>query len=224
MRNTNVIPVDKNGNAVQVFIPDTAKTVALDIADAETVATTSVLSPLTESLAYLTLDKCSGSNTITFRAKMKGYPSENISVGIDKDRAALAVTVTQHAIMIVYDGGTPPTCSDVKAAIEAHPVAKHLVSVEYTSGDAKMDNSNVAAACLSGYSDGETPVIVRMYAEQACNIHVGSLAATGKGECKMPLGEGQTDYVAIMPGEIISAVGLASVSEAKLHLTPGRRM
>lgn len=226
MRYATPLPVDKNGNPIPVFIPNTAKTQALGIADATTVASISPrFSTTTKSVPYLTLDKCADADTITFKSKVDPYISGKITIEFDKDGASLAVTVTSYAIKIAYNGGasTSPTCAEVAAAIAAHEVASKLIYVEYTTSTALLDDADVAATHLGGYEDGETPMVVRIYPTEACMIHVGPEVAANAAGCTMPLAANVAEFIALMPDEYISVVGLATVTGAKAYITPARR-
>jgi hypothetical protein len=224
MRGSTVLPVDKNGNAVPVFIPDTGKTQTIAIADATNVAAATAFSNVTKTMAKLTASHCAGDETITFTSRIEGYPSENISIYMKHDAAALSVAVTGYLVTISYDGGTPPTCAAVKAAVDAHDAASKLIDVTYTLSTATLDNAEYKRAFLSGWDGGKTPMIVELTATKACKYHVGPITLAGASAAliKGYIGEGQTKHIGIMPGEIISAVGLATSPGALLYITPGR--
>ena len=222
MRGSTVLPVDKNGNAVPVFIPDTRKTQTIAIADATTVAAATAFSNVTKTMASLTLDKCSGDDPITFTSKIEGYPSENISIQI-VDAGDFSVSISGYAITIAGATNTPK-CSEIIAAFEANEAINKLVKVTCTGVDATLNSGAVARTFLSGWDDGKTPMIVELTATKACKYHVGPVTLAGglAATCKGYIGEGQTKHIGIMPGEIISAVGLATSSGALLYITPGR--
>lgn len=228
MRGSTVLPVDKNGNAVPVFIPDTGKTQTIAIANDSTVAAATAFSNVTKTMAYYTTDDIfAGENYMTFTSKIEGYPSENISIEIVNAGDALAVSISGYAITIA-GAGKEPKCSEIKAAFEANEAINKLVSVSYTTAgeDDPTINSDaeVARTFLSGWDDGKTPMIVELTATKACKYHVGPITLAGglATTCKGYIGEGQTKHIGIMPGEIISAVGLASSPGALLYITPGR--
>ncbi len=226
MRGSTVLPVDKNGNAVPVFIPDTGKTQTIAIADDATVAAATAFSNVTKTMAKLTASHCADGNTITFTSKIEGVISENISINLMHDSDPMTVVVTGYLVKISYDGGNPPTCAAVKAAVDANPAASKLIDVTYTLATATMNNSEYKRTFLSGWDDGKTPMIVELTATKACKYHVGPVTLAGglATTCKGYIGEGQTKHIGIMPGEIISAVGLASSPGALLYITPGRKL
>lgn len=225
MRDTTVIPIDKNGNPVPVFIPDTGKTQAIAAADATTIASSTTFGGTTKTRAsYTTADIFSGTNYMTFTSKLDGYPSENISIQIVDAGAALAVSISGYAITIA-GANTTPTCLEIKTAFEANEAINRLVAVSYTGADNVTLNSGaLARTFLSGWSDGATPMILRVTSAAAAFIHVGLVAPATAAEIKMPLLAGSTEWIAIMPDEIVSCVGAGVVTGHKVYITPARRL
>ena len=224
MRGSTVLPVDKNGNAVPVFIPDTGKTQTIAIANDTTVAAATAFSNVTKTMAKLTALHCAGDETITFTSRIEGHTGEKIGIRMRHDSDPMSVTVTGYLVTIAYDGGNPPTCAAVKAAVDAHAAASKLIDVTYTLPTATLNNAEYTRTFLSGWDDGKTPMIVELTATKACKYHVGPITLAGKAAAlvKGYIGEGQTKHIGVMPGEIISAVGLGTNSGALLYITPGR--
>lgn len=220
MRYATPLPVDKNGNPIPVFIPDTAKTQKITVASTSTPVASVAFSGTTKTMAhYTTADIFSGTNYMTFTSKIEGYPSENISIKIVDAGAALDVSISGYAITIA-GATTNPKCSAIKAAFEANTAINNLVEVSYTNGDATLNSGALARTFLSGWDDGKTPTIVRVAPTATCFIHVG-LAST-HGTYEMPVFANTVEYLAVMPGEIISCVGLAATS-LDVYITPARR-
>jgi hypothetical protein len=224
MRDTTVIPIDKNGNPIPVFIPDTSKTQAIPAADATTIASSTTFGGTTKTRAsYTTADIFSGTNYMTFTSKLEGYPSENISIQIVDAGAALVVSISGYAITIA-GANTNPTCLAIKTAFEANAAINRLVAVSYTDGTATLNSGALARTFLSGWSDGATPMILRVTSAAAAFIHVGLAAPATAAEIKMPLLAGSTEWIAVMPDEIVSCVGAGAVTGNKVYITPARRM
>lgn len=225
MRYCTVLPVDKNGNPVPVFIPDTERTQKITVASTSTPVAATAFSGTTKTMAsYTTNDIFSGTNYMTFTAKIEGYPSENISIEIVDAGDALTVTISGYAITIA--GATnKPTCSEIIAAFEADEAINKLVAVTCTDADATLNSGAVARTFLSGWDDGKTPTIVRICPTAACLIHIGVVASTSAATTQMYIPAGFVEYVALMPGELISVLGVAadSFDSFDTYITPARR-
>ena len=221
MNFSTVLPVDKNGNPVPVFIPDTSKTQSLAIADATTCAPSTAFSGSRKIMSSFTTDDIfSGTNTMTFTSKLDGYPSNSISITIQVG-SAVGVSLSGYDIVISHFDQTPK-CSEIKALMDANSAISKLVSVEHTDGDATFNTSGVSAKTyLSGWDNGDTPVIVRVAptANGFMGIATGALLIAN---LKMPLFANMVEYVALMPNEVITVVGAAAVTGAKVYLTPAR--
>jgi hypothetical protein len=222
MRYCTVLPVDKNGNPVPVFIPDTERTQKITVASVSTPVAATAFSGTTKTMAsYTTTDIFSGTNYMTFTAKIEGYPSENISIEIVDAGDNLTVTISGYAITIA--GATnKPTCSEIIAAFEADEAINKLVAVTCTDVDATLNSGAVARTFLSGWDDGKTPTIVRICPTAACLIHIGVVASTSAATTQMYIPAGFVEYVALMPGELISVLGVAADS-FDTYITPARR-
>ena len=222
MRYCTVLPVDKNGNPVPVFIPDTERTQKITVASTSTPVASTAFSGTTKTMAsYTTTDIFSGDNYMTFTAKIEGYPSENISIEIVDAGDKLAVTISGYAITIAGATNTP-TCSEIIAAFEADEAINKLVAVTCTNKDATLNSGAVARTFLSGWDDGKTPTIVRICPTTACFIHIGVAASTSAATTQMYIPAGVVEYVALMPGELISVLG-AAANSFDTYITPARR-
>ena len=222
MRYCTVLPVDKNGNPVPVFIPDTERTQKITVASTSMPVASTAFSGTTKTMAsYTTTDIFSGDNYMTFTAKIEGYPSENISIEIVDAGDKLAVTISGYAITIAGATNTP-TCSEIIAAFEADEAINKLVAVTCTDGDATLNSGDVAKTFLSGWDDGKTPTIVRICPTAACLIHIGVVASTSLATTQMYIPAGVVEYVALMPGELISVLG-AAANSFDTYITPARR-
>lgn len=222
MRYCTVLPVDKNGNPVPVFIPDTERTQKITVASTSTPVAATAFSGTTKTMAsYTTTDIFSGTNYMTFTARIEGYPSENISIEIVDAGAALAVSISGYAITIAGATNTP-TCAEIIAAFEADEAINKLVAVTCTDAEATLNSGDVAKTFLSGWDDGKTPTIVRICPTAACLIHIGVVASTSLDTTQMYIPAGVVEYVALMPGELISVLGAADNS-FDTYITPARR-
>lgn len=222
MNYTSPLPVDKNGNPVPVFVPDTRKTINIAIADATTCATSSQFSGTTPVKASFTTSNIfSGTNTMTFTSKLDGWPSESINITFAVG-SALGVTISGYDITINHFN-QEPKCADIEGMFAANPAIDRLVSVSYTNGEAAVKTSAaIAKTYLSGYDDGETPVVVRVL--PTANGFIGiSTGALTIGSVLMPVLANVIEYIALLPGEVITGVGAAAVAGAKIYLTPGRK-
>lgn len=225
MKNATPLPIDPFGNPIPVFVPDTKKTQTLAIADATTFATQTIpFSKTAESLATTgELDICSGDDTITFTSKIRGIESEQITITITAAGAAAAVSVSGKDITFV-GMNKEPKCSAIKALCEANPAVDALITVSYKNADATMNaNAALAKTYLQGWDDGETPTVVRLTASNDCFIGTFSEALTATKTASMPLWAKTYVDICVMPGQLITAVGVATVTGAKLYLTPAKK-
>ncbi|HNX37062.1 MAG TPA: hypothetical protein PKI15_01775 [Candidatus Cloacimonadota bacterium] len=225
MKNATPLPIDPFGNPIPVFVPDTKKTQTLAIADATTFATQTIpFSKTAESLATTgELDICSGDDTITFTSKIRGIESEQITITITADGAAAAVSVSGKDITFV-GMNKEPKCSAIKALCEANPAVDALITVSYKNADATMDAAAaLAKTYLQGWDDGNTPTVVRLTASNDCFIGTFSEALTTTKTASMPLWAKTYVDICVMPGQLITAVGVATVTGAKVYLTPAKK-
>ena len=225
MKNATPLPIDPFGNPIPIFVPDTKKTQTLAIADATTFATQTIpFSKTAESLATTgEIDKCSDANWIAFTSKIRGNKSEQISITIVAAGAAAAVSISGKDITFV-GMATEPKCSAMKALCEANPAIDALITVSYKNADATMDAAAaMAKTYLQGWDDGETPTVVRLTASNDCLVGTFSEALTATKTASMPLWAKSYADICVFPGQLITAVGVAAVTGAKLYMTPAKK-
>lgn len=217
MKHASLLPVDANGNPIPVFIPDTKKTQAIALTSAGTVYSSTALAASAKTLAKLVIG-CSGDDTITFTAVEENYLSEEISIAT-ADGGTFGIAISGRAITIT-PAAAGTACSVIKAAIEANPKLSALVTVSYTSAAATIDASQ-AAAFLSGWDDGETPVVCQVCMTGEGFIGTFSETKTATKTASMYVPEGQIIWLLVLPGEIITAkaVGASKVC----YITPAKR-
>lgn len=214
MNHATTLPRDKNGNPIPVGDLDGRKTATITLAAASAVtAQTATLSKTAETLAKVVLD-----THVTFESKVEGSAGEDISIQVAIG-TALAVAVTGKAILITLDNSPATTRAEVKAAVEADPIANALVTVTVaTAGN--FTQSAIAKTYLNGWDDGNTPTIVRLWCDTAFFYGKAQSAISGVLVAEIPVSAGCEQWDVVNPGELICAKG----TESKVvYITPCRK-
>jgi hypothetical protein len=230
MRSATPIPIDTNGNAKPVFIPDTRKTKAVTLTSNAVVYASTAFASKTPAKASLTVNPDGNNNALLFTAVDNGHLTEDISVKYTDAGAnkPLVVTVSGRDIDIqlktAAGGAIESTAAEVKAAVEASLMASNLVTVAHVSDTGTSGAGVVTAmakAFLNGWNDGESSVTVRVLLTGDGFIGTFQETKTATMTASMPVMANESIDIEVLPGEIISVKAVDNSKTA--YFTPGKK-
>lgn len=220
MNYTSPLPVDKNGNPVPVFVPATGRTKILVMEAAATLGSLTPIASATKVMSSTTLASVS-TDTLIITSKLDGYDGDQISVTVAAGGTA-GITVSGKDIVITpASGGTKTTT--VKELLDANSDFNKIATCT-VNGESNITASQTKRY-LTGYDDGKTPTIVRIYNSSEKTAWVGTFPEGNNGTlaASMPIPPYGVEWIAVYPGEYITGKYTTGAVAVNLYLTPGRK-
>lgn len=219
MRSATPMPIDKFGNPVPVFCPDTGETEVLTIATEDT-AVAQTVSFAKEAKTYASYANNTTENSgLTITSKLSSEPKTSITI---ESAGTASVVVTGRDIVVTPETGEI-SAAEVAALINASVAASELVTATYDgTGEEDLDPTTQTKVYLSGYDPGKTTTIVRVYATEDGFIGTYPESMNASIGASMPIAGGTSVDIGIQTGELISYV--SSTVGAKAYLTPARKV
>ena len=219
MLNATPLPVDDYGNPQPVGCHKSRATQAITLTSNAVVYASTAFSGTTKTLASIVLG-AAGADTLTLTAKSESWEGEEVSVQVAAPKEALAILVTEKAILITPTASS--TCKEVADAIEANYQANELVSCVYTNEGSAVIDAGVAKAYLDGWDAGNRGMYVRVWCDNDAFIGTFSEAETATKTASIPITAKCEHWEFVFPGHKISAK--SATNGAIIYMTPAKQM
>lgn len=222
MNYTSPLPVDKNGNPVPVFVPATGRTKILVMEAAATLGSLTPIASATKVMSSVTLASVS-TDTLIITSKLDGYDGDQISVTV-ATAGTEGIAVTGKDIVITPASAGSKTTT-IKGLLEANADFNKIATC-VVNGNSNISTSPAQTKrYLTGYDDGKTPTIVRIYNSSEKTAWVGTFPEGNNGTlaASMPIPPYGVEWIAVYPGEYITGKYTTGAVAVNLYLTPGRK-
>jgi hypothetical protein len=220
MLNATHLPIDPYGNLIPVQCSNSRGTQAVTLASNAVVYSSDVFSSKDKVMASASI-LGAGGEKLTITSNIEGMESEDISVQVAAAGGAIAVTVTDKAILI-----TPTATSTIKeiaGAINEDVKASALVTASYADADeAAILAANQAKQFLSGWDRGGVGILVLIQFTEDGFYGTFSEAETTPMTASIPIPAGVDRWEYVLPGKKISLK--SATNGAKAYLTPVKQM